>query len=429
MRFRPSATVILGTVAVLLVVAFAWSLKAFTRYQPYDLLSAASASPSITFGLALQDVDLQGSRHGERLWEFHAAEIVLSRDRTAASADKLSHGLLYQNLQPVATFSAGHAQADLGRMGPPASTLTLSGTVRLNSLGAISKRLGSPLSVKAPSLTWNGARGVVLCAGPVQARLGAFGTITAVSLAYYTRAKILSVGALQLVADAKAIPAVVPASPQTADSAKSVVHIDAPEGGTLDEQTRVVAIRGPVTFTQGDSSMETVGGTYDQREAFARSQSPVTLRDPDMTLTGDQGTVDFKHHIATLAGAIHLTVKPKPSDQKDTDTVDKEAEQPAVITCDQIVYNYQTKQADATGHFVIHQKNRTVTAEMGHYDAATEIATLKGPVKYTTSDGQSFTAPDAVVSLKPGHESVDVTGPISGDFPVNNQNSPPLPGH
>lgn len=430
MKYRPSATVLLGTVAVLLVFAFAWSLKAFSRYQPYDLLSAASASPSITFGLALQDVDLQGCRHGKRLWAFHAAQIVLSRDRTTASADILTHGLLYQNFKPALKFAAGHAQADLGRFGPPEGKLTLSGTVRLQSAGGTTRRLGSSLQVTAPSLTWDGQRGLVQCAGPIQARLGSFATLTAGSLAYDTRAKILSTGSLHLVAAGADVPAVVPAASQSASSEKSKVHIDAPGGGNLNEETRVITLRGPVTFTQGDSSVETVGGTYNQKVSFARSQSPVTLKDPDMTLVGDEGTVDFNHHVATLIGDIHLTVKPKPSDSKDTDTVDKETRQPTVMTCDQIVYNYQTKQADATGHFVIHQKNRTVTAEMGHYDANAEMATLKGPVKYATDDGQSFTtSADAVVSLKPGHGSVDVNGPINGDFPVNNQNSPPLPGH
>ena len=431
MRFRPSATVVLGTAAVLLVIAFAWSLRAFSRYQPYDLLSAASARPSISFGLALQDVNLQGCQHGRRLWTFHAARIILSQDRTTASADLLTGGLLYQNFRPVVAFDAGHAQADLGRFGPPTGMLTLSGTVRLRSLGAATRRLGSELTVTAPSLIWNGPRGLVECAGPAVAHLGSLGALTATSLAFDTRARILFVGSLSLVAQSPNISAAAPpAADAKAPTEKSVVHIDAPEGGTLNEETRVVTLRGPVTFTQGDSRMETVGGTYDQRAAFARSQSPVTLKDPDMTLAGDQGTVDFNRHIATLAGDIHLTVKPKPEEEKDSDTVDKEARQPTVMTCDQIVYNYKTKQADATGHFVIHQKDRTVTAEMGHYDATAEIATLKAPVKYTTTDGQSLTAlSDAVVSLKPGHGSVDVTGPLNGDFPVNNQNGPPLPGH
>lgn len=429
MKFRPSATVVLGTVAVLLVAVFAWSLRAFSRYQPYDMLNHAMSGPEISFGLAMQDVDLQGCQAGARQWSFHAARLVLSRDRTQATADQLTDGILYQQGRPVASFAAGHAQADMGPFGPAMGTLTLSKTARFRSLGAMSRRVGAPIAVSAPTLSWNARQDRIGCSGPAIAVLGSFGRLSASALQFDTRSKVLSAGQFHLVAQASALPPVLPESPAASSAPSgSTVHIDAPEGGTFNEETSVVTLRGPVTFTQKDASVETVGGTYDRRANFARSKSPVTLKDSEMTLTGDEGTVDFTRHIATLTGDIHLTVKPKPA-EKSADQAETEAREPAVMTCDQIVYNYHTKQADATGHFVIHQKDRTVTAQSGHYDAAAELVTLNGPVHYTTPDGQSFVAPAAVVSIKPGHETVDVNGPINGDFPVNNQNSPPLPGH
>jgi hypothetical protein len=431
MTVRPTAAVVLGAVAVLLVLVTAWSMRAFSRYQPYAILTGQSQGPTVSFGLSLRDVELQGSRQGVRTWAFHAAQITLARDRDSASADQLTDGTIYQDAKPALEFAAGHAQADIAAYGASAGELLLSGNVSVRTVGSATRRLGAPFAATAPSLTWSPARGTIDCAGPAQARIGSLGTLSANTLHYDTKTQSADIGRLHLVAASQAIPQqaipqVVPISPG-ASPQKSDVQVDAPEGGHWDGQAHTWLFHGPVTFTQKDATMQTVGGSYDQRAGFAKSQSPITLKDPETTLTGQQGTVDFKQHVATLAGDIHLTVKPKPA-AKGSDTVDTEAHQPAVMTCDQIVYNYRTKLATSTGHFVVHQKDRTVTADKGLYDANAQLVTLDGNVHYTTTDGQSFTASEAVISVKPGDETVDVNGPIKGSIPVNDQDNP-VPKH
>ncbi|HEX5322490.1 MAG TPA: hypothetical protein VFW40_01805 [Capsulimonadaceae bacterium] len=424
MTVRPTAAAVLAVVAVLLVAAIAWSMRVFSRYQPYAILSGQTQGPTLSLGLVLRDVNLQGHSHGIRSWTFHASQITLSRDRNSASADQLTDGILYQNARPALNFAAGHALADLAN-GPSTGVLLLTGNVAARTVGNTARRLGAAFAVSAPSLVWNTARGTVDCAGPLRATVGSLGTVIASALHYDTHTKMADIGSFHLVAASQALPS-ASATP-AATSAKTIVHVDAPQGGHWDGQTHTWLMHGHWTFKQEDATVETVGGTYDQKAAFARSQSPVTLKDPQTVLTGQQGTVDFNQHVATLAGDIHLTVKPKPA-EKGADTLTAKSHQPAVMTCDQIVYNYRTKKATATGHFVVHQKDRTVTAEKGLYDANAQLVTLDGDVHYSTTDGQSFTATEAVISIKPGNETVDVNGPIKGDFPSNDQDNP-IPKH
>jgi lipopolysaccharide assembly outer membrane protein LptD (OstA) len=153
-------------------------------------------------------------------------------------------------------------------------------------------------------------------------------------------------------------------------------------------------------------------------------------------MTGDHGTIDFGKKIATIEGKVRLLqyqekkdddTKTNEADKKQSDddnSLDAASHSPAEMTCDKIVYNYRTKQAVFTGHLVITQKSRTITADHGTYDATKKIATLGGDVVDKEKDGGVLKTDKATASLKKGDEWVDIPGPHSYDFTPSDEDNP-----
>jgi lipopolysaccharide assembly outer membrane protein LptD (OstA) len=172
--------------------------------------------------------------------------------------------------------------------------------------------------------------------------------------------------------------------------------------------------------------MATVGAIYDRKTDIAHAQSPVTITDPETTVTGKAGDVDFKKHIATLSGNVHVDIEPKPDkgSSDDDSSAKSEAKQPSTMTCDAIVYNYKTKFAITNGTVVIKQEHRTVTADKGTYDVKTHIAELTGNMVATSDDGKVLKAEYAKVSVKKGDEWIDIPHPTEMLIPVNPDDNP-----
>jgi len=180
---------------------------------------------------------------------------------------------------------------------------------------------------------------------------------------------------------------------------------------------KTVVLSGDVVITQGDTTLKSDKITYNEDSRVATSPGRLTISDPESDITGDSGVAYLKQRLAKLQGNIKLIVKPKP--KQDTASKPTQLSDNVVITCDTLDYLYKEKQATAAGNLTMVQKDRTVTAEKGVYDAKNELLTLTGSVKGHDEKGQTVSAGGkAVISFKEGDEWMEVEQ-ASGTFKVN----------
>ena len=421
MTLRASPAVWLTVATLFMVATFSLSFR-WLGSSPFG----ARGSARIGNDIVLEDVEIRGREGSRPLWRVKAAGLTLARDRRSGAVDDLSDGVFYAQGRPVLAFAANRLSYDDSIIGA-GGLFTLTGKVRIETPPA--KRGAASLwEAETSQVRWRMSDYRVTCPETVRIKVDRLGSLTAKTLLLNIRDKALDAGALTLAADSGALPTALDVASSSAASPSSALAktpnsmtVSAPEGGRWDETTQTLHLHGPVTFKQGAATMQTTGGVYDRRTKTARSESPVTLTDETSVLKGDQGTINFGTHVATLAGNIRMTVKPKSSA---TEPSDPEARQPATMTCDEIVYDYRAKIAKSPGKIEIRQTDRTVTANAGVYDANTRIADLVGDVVGRSDDGKVIHAPNAKVSVESGKEWIDVSGPISAEFPLDDADNP-----
>lgn len=182
---------------------------------------------------------------------------------------------------------------------------------------------------------------------------------------------------------------------------------------------------GGVTFVQGDSTLATqsalVNLDQDMKAHDAKALAPVHLWNDQDDLTGTHGTIDFSTHVATITDNITLIAKPSAKPDSSGDSVRKQFKDPATITCDKIIYNYRNKTGHIPGSLTIHQKDRTVTADMADYDGNRKVVDLHGHVHGVLKDGSVVDAPEVQIGVDEGHEWLYVPGHIHGTIPSKAQ--------
>jgi hypothetical protein len=390
--------------------------------------------PSQTPFIDLHMVELRARQRGSETLRLNAGQLVLYRDLRTVSVDDITNGVGYKAGRPVLTFAAGHADI-LAGIGPSPVTF-----IRLNRrVTATTSAEHIPLHVTTDGLDWSWPSGPIQTRGEVDAIVGSLGRVQCARLDEDPTAKAVTFGAVSIttngvgsiarLADATSAaipaPAAPPATAQSGDAdMDDSIHINAPQGGRWDEQGRTLTIHGPVTFRQGDATMETVGAIYDNTTKVAHALSPVKITDKTNTLTGNQGSVDFHSHIATIDQNVTLTALPTGPPAKNSESIDEQAKQPTTMTCDHMTYDYRTKLADASGNLKITQPHRIVTATTGHYDANLHIITLNGDVDARSDDGRDLKTPTARVSVAEGDEWIELPGPIQADFTLSDDDNP-----
>jgi lipopolysaccharide export system protein LptA len=204
-----------------------------------------------------------------------------------------------------------------------------------------------------------------------------------------------------------------PAKPATTAGQDKTVTYDAGYSRWL-SAPRTVEMSQGVSFQQGEAFLKTDAAVVhldNKMNAInAESVSKVHVYDPSNDLVGDSGYIDFVHHQASLHGNVVLVTERKAPGE--TDDV------PARLTCDMISYDYRKKVGTVPGPLTVHEKDRVLHADQGVYDTAAQTVTLTGNVHGQDSRGNMLQGPTAIVSVKPGQESVTLQGPIHGSFSV-----------
>jgi lipopolysaccharide export system protein LptA len=414
------------------------ALLVFVRTSAQQLLQTdsqrgpvqASATPLLT----LTNLEIRVRSSGAQSLDINANRLILTRDLSNVTIDGVTQGIVTAQSLPNFNFSAGHLDLHLSAWPSIPPLLNLS-----HGVSAHIDVFGTPVSISAPGLTWQAPSGVATFDGPVTANVANLGTVKCLGMAANPSSGAIEFSGIS--ATMTSLPGartllVDDSAPQTADQSASgdtgaddSVHVQAPGGGRWDEQQRTLTIRGPVTFTQQDASVQTVGAVYDRATNTAQAGSTVHLKDSQSTLVGDHGTIDFSSHVATLDGNVVLISTPKADADKQTSassdqTLDAQTNKPTTMDCDHMTYNYRTKLADASGNLVIKQTNRTVTADSGHYDANTQVALLSGNIDAKSDDGRDLRTATATISMKKGNEFIDLPGPISGVFSLPSEDNP-----
>ncbi len=372
----------------------------------------------------LNGVELRARQNGSETLRMDAAHLVLFRDMRTVSVDGVTGGEVHSHDLPAVRFQAGHASFTNEPNDFAGGDLQLTGAVSAEVATPI-----APIHVTTSNLEWRWPQGRLSADSPINATIGALGTLTCRSLQFDPVARSVEFGAVQITASVAnllklASVDTTQGAPEASATSNSVT-VNAPEGGHWDEQTRILSVRGPVVFKQGDETMETDGAIYDRNTNIAKALSPIKLYDSQNSLTGDHGEVNFGTHVAIITDNVVLkAIPPKTSTKQSSDNLDTEARQPTDLTCDHISYNYRTKLADADGHLKITQTNRTITAKTGHYDANAQVAELVGDVDAKSTDGKSLKSDTMKASLKQGDEWIEIPGPIQAEFKIDDADNP-----
>lgn len=173
-----------------------------------------------------------------------------------------------------------------------------------------------------------------------------------------------------------------------------------------------VVMKGHVWFQHGDTRLTSDHINYDQAVKVKTATSPgkLTISDPECDISGNKGTAYFIKRLGVIEGNVVMLLKPKPDPNAlaDKDSVRSKLRQPTTITCSKIEYLYKKKLATAFGGVIFQQEKRKATADKAVYDHKSELLTLTGNVEAVDEEGQTFSAPKAVISLKKGDEWIDV---------------------
>jgi lipopolysaccharide assembly outer membrane protein LptD (OstA) len=185
-----------------------------------------------------------------------------------------------------------------------------------------------------------------------------------------------------------------------------------------DGNDRILALKGNVKFTQGDTALTADKVDYKESTNTAIATGNLKIYDDRNTITGDLCTVNFKEKKGSVTGNVRLLIKPKPEGGK---SLKSEWKDDTEVTCALLDYFYKEKRAVVPGALTITQKKRVVTADSGTYFVKDELAKLVGNVKGRDDKNRhNFQAPSVTISLKESDQWVEADK-ATGSFYVENE--------
>lgn len=190
----------------------------------------------------------------------------------------------------------------------------------------------------------------------------------------------------------------------------------------------IASMIGHVLVVSDDTTMVSDKVAYNEKTGVANSPGSIKIDDPQNTVTGNTGTAYYARRDAVITGNVHITVRPKPADANAPEgSPRRDFKNPVNVTCDNTIYNWRTRVAVLTGHLILKETDRTVTADKGTYYGKDEKVVLEGHVHYTRPNGDIGDTPLATAILTEGHESFS-TAALKGIFTVQSEDTDDAPG-
>ena len=183
---------------------------------------------------------------------------------------------------------------------------------------------------------------------------------------------------------------------------------------------RILALKGNVKFTQGDTTLMADKVDYRESTRTANASGSLKIYDDQNTITGDLCTVNFKEKKSSITGNVRIVAKPK-QDKTDSKSLKSELKDETIITCEKVDYYYKEKKAVIPSRLTAVQKTRTITADSATYLGNDEIIQLVGNVKGNDEkEKHTFSAPKVTISLKESDQWMEAEK-ATGSFYVKDE--------
>lgn len=202
------------------------------------------------------------------------------------------------------------------------------------------------------------------------------------------------------------------------------------DSADLDEANGL-AIYKKAVLIDGDTILHADELKVHRQQKTCDASGNLLITDPQADITGEKATLNYTRSMRTaiLTGSVKIILKPRKAaptpapvsvtdnsaklDNSQDTTIASARQNPAIITCDKVVYQYakEKKQAVLTGAFKVVQKlsdrSRTLTAEHADWFGNDEKVILYAPVHLEDTRGFSGdSAENVTVYTADGKESV-----------------------
>lgn len=202
--------------------------------------------------------------------------------------------------------------------------------------------------------------------------------------------------------------AAAPAAPKTQNRTAGEVLINAPNGGVWQDDQQVGHLTKNVTVSQEgeDFILYCDDLTYNKRTNVGIARVNLKVESSDSTITGNAIHADFNAKLITIRG--HVVMNSHGSEDgirgSAPNKANKRRRLPAqlegkasTMTCDLIVYNYETHQAEITGNIHMQQADSSGTCERIIFDDRANIARLLGNAQFGNAEKRTFKSPEITV--------------------------------
>ncbi len=208
----------------------------------------------------------------------------------------------------------------------------------------------------------------------------------------------------------------IPAAPAGSTAQKTVVDKILFNGPYRHDDNTSVSVGTLFTFVQGSTTVTGDYARYNQRKGILNAKGHLVYNSLRYHAICNKAYINERTHQRIFSGAVVLQLKPRAStaDTKKSDNTQQVQAHGAILHCDRVVYQTDTKIALLTGNFSLSQTyadqdgktiDRLATAKYARYDANTQIFTLYPPLHYQDSEGNSSESSNPLeVSVKQGDE-------------------------
>ncbi len=212
---------------------------------------------------------------------------------------------------------------------------------------------------------------------------------------------LLLAGAAPLVALAQ--PPKAPAKAATSDGAFSIKNDR--NGGitTYDTERGLGHMTKNVVVTQSgeDVVIRAQDATFDRNRNIANASIGLSVETRDSTITGDKLFADFNARTATITGHVVIHSHGK-NDGVAAGLRGEAGKKPITVTCERVDWDYDIRQATATGNIHIAQGVNNGTCNKIVYDEKQNIINLLGNVRFTDDKCNTFIGQNILIYLQEG---------------------------
>jgi lipopolysaccharide assembly outer membrane protein LptD (OstA) len=185
-----------------------------------------------------------------------------------------------------------------------------------------------------------------------------------------------------------------------------------------DQAKKVITLEGNVRFNYKNTILSGDRANFNTATKKGKVEGNVRIYQPGTTLVGEVMTVDYAGTTAKLSGACQIvTVR----DMSGAQGSDKNKLESGLTTmnCDNLTYNWISREGLASGKVSVEQKNRRAYSDKARYSQPSDMITLEGNVRFEQGSNDWVTCDKAYIDMK--KETFMATGGVTGNFLVKGQ--------